>query len=108
MTKNLVTNTMFEEVLIQVMDGNHHFTKEEVQKQVSILDWECSVEGFFGLGEEYCLLLIQKGMKAWEKKAENSMEKFKQGEHTTERQPLVYSDKYQITGQRIFQKEVSL
>ena len=40
------------------------------------------------VGEEYCLILIQKGMKAWEKKAEKSMEKSKPGERTTDDENL--------------------
>ena len=77
MTENLVTNTTLEKVLLQVLDGDDHFPNVELQNWDSYLRWECYVEGFFRLGEEYRLKLIQNGIILREKKARKIKEKSK-------------------------------
>ena len=70
MTDNLVTNTTLETVLIQVRNESDTPTGG-LKDWVTNASWECFAVGFFGLGEDYCLKVIQKGMSDCTKKLKN-------------------------------------
>ena len=89
MTENLVTNTTLEKVLNQVRDDNDQILNGEFRKQVPYLSWECYTEGFFGLGEDYCLKLIQTGLKRWKKKSRKDREKDKSEDQPVDHKALM-------------------
>ena len=96
MTENLVTNTTLERVLTQVRDDADQLPSGELKKLVPYLSWECYTEGFFGLGEDYCLKLIQAGLKYCEKKAKKMKEKSKSEDQPVDRETLMKERRFLV------------
>ena len=89
MTENLVTNTNLERVLNQVRDDDDQILNGGFGQQIPYLSWECYTERFFGLGEDYCLKLIQTRLKQWKKKSRKDKKKAKSEDQPVDHKALV-------------------
>ena len=67
-----------------------------LKKRISYLSWECYTEGFSGFGEDYCLKLIQTGLKYWKKKAKKIKENSKSEDQPVDCNALMQKKRFLV------------